>query len=249
TRALDVLNFTPLHNMPIRIMYSHHDPSIRKSGQGNIFIKNLDKDIDYKALHDTFYTFGSILSCKSTDVAARAVEALNGKKIDDKEWYVGKAQKKSEREHELKQKFEQRMKAGADKYQGENLYVKNLDDSIVDDKLKEMFSSYGTITSCKVMRDPNGISRGSGFVAFSTPEEASRAFVNCMKWLNDELAKKNMAAAILEKKNLENKKEMSKADVALALILLDYAASDMKKRKYIESEIDELKKCQNKLDT
>jgi hypothetical protein len=25
------------------------------------------------------------------------------------------------------------------------------------------------------MRDPSGISRGSGFVAFSTPEEASRA--------------------------------------------------------------------------
>ena len=27
----------------------------------------------------------------------------------------------------------------------------------------------------QVMRDPSGISRGSGFVAFSTPEEASRA--------------------------------------------------------------------------
>ena len=27
----------------------------------------------------------------------------------------------------------------------------------------------------QVMRDPNGVSRGSGFVAFSTPEEASRA--------------------------------------------------------------------------
>jgi len=25
------------------------------------------------------------------------------------------------------------------------------------------------------MRDPNGISRGSGFVAFSSPEDASRA--------------------------------------------------------------------------
>ena len=27
----------------------------------------------------------------------------------------------------------------------------------------------------QVMRDPNGISRGSGFVAFSSPEYASRA--------------------------------------------------------------------------
>lgn len=40
-RAIDVLNFTPLNNKPIRIMYSHRDPSIRKSGAGNIFIKVL----------------------------------------------------------------------------------------------------------------------------------------------------------------------------------------------------------------
>lgn len=38
-RALDMLNFTPLNGSPIRIMYSHRDPSIRKSGAGNIFIK------------------------------------------------------------------------------------------------------------------------------------------------------------------------------------------------------------------
>ncbi|KAF7810992.1 polyadenylate-binding protein 2-like [Senna tora] len=285
-RALDLLNFTPLNNKPIRVMYSHRDPSIRKSGAGNIFIKNLDKAIDHKALHDTFSAFGNILSCKvatdssgqskgygfvqfdneesaqkaieklngmllndkqvyvgpflrkqerdsavdktkfnnvfvknlsesttdedlkksfgefgtitsavvmrdgdgkskcfgfvnfeNAEDAARAVDALNGKKIDDKEWYVGKAQKKSERELELKIRFEQSMKEAADKYQGANLYVKNLDDSIGDDKLRELFSPFGTITSCKVMRDPNGISRGSGFVAFSTPEEASRALL------------------------------------------------------------------------
>ncbi|KAJ7946074.1 Polyadenylate-binding protein [Quillaja saponaria] len=285
-RALDVLNFTPLNGKPIRIMYSHRDPSIRKSGAGNIFIKNLDKAIEHKALHDTFSAFGNVLSCKvatdssgqskgygfvqfeneesaqkaieklngmllndkqvyvgpflrkqerdsvidktkfnnvfvknlsestseedlknvfaefgpitsvvvmrdgdgkskcfgfvnfeSADDAVRSVEALNGKKIDDKEWYVGKAQKKSERETELKHRFEQTMKEAADKYQGANLYVKNLDDSIGDDKFKELFSPFGMITSCKVMRDPNGISRGSGFVAFSTPEEASRALL------------------------------------------------------------------------
>ncbi|KAJ4825388.1 poly(A) binding protein Pab2 [Turnera subulata] len=285
-RALEVLNFTPLNGSPIRVAYSHRDPSIRKSGAGNIFIKNLDKAIDHKALHDTFSTFGNILSCKvatdssgqskgygfvqyeteeaaqkaieklngmllndkqvyvgpflrkqeretatdkskfnnvfvknlaetttedelkktfgefgtitstvvmrdgdgkskcfgfvnfeNADDAARAVEALNGKKFDDKEWYVGKAQKKSERENELKLRFEQSMKEAADKFQGANLYIKNLDDSIGDEKLKELFSPFGTITSCKVMRDPNGISRGSGFVAFSTPEEANRALL------------------------------------------------------------------------
>ncbi|XP_051150811.1 polyadenylate-binding protein 2-like [Andrographis paniculata] len=285
-RAMDILNFTPLNNKSIRIMYSHRDPSIRKSGRANIFIKNLDKSIDNKALHDTFSSFGNILSCKiatglngqskgygfvqfdteeaaknaidklngmlindkqvyvgqfvrrqereretasektqfnnvyvkdlsestteddlkkifgeygtitssvvmrdadgkskcfgfvnfeNADDAAKAVEALNGKKFDDKEWYVGKAQKKSEREQELRARFEQASKETIDKFQGLNLYVKNLDDSIDDEKLKELFSDFGTITSCKVMRDPSGISKGSGFVAFSTSDQATRA--------------------------------------------------------------------------
>ncbi|XP_010059905.2 polyadenylate-binding protein 2 [Eucalyptus grandis] len=283
-RALDALNFTLVNNKAIRVMYSHRDPSIRKSGAANIFIKNLDKAIDHKALHETFSTFGNILSCKvandaqgqskgygfvqfnneesaqnaidklngmlindkqvyvghflrkqerdtalnktkfnnvyvknlsesttdedlkrtfgeygpitsavvmkdgegkskcfgfvnfeNADDAAKAVDSLNGKKIDEKEWYVGRAQKKSERELELKARFEQSMKETVDKFQGVNLYVKNLNDSIDDEKLKELFSEFGTITSCKVMRDPNGISRGSGFVAFSSPDEAARA--------------------------------------------------------------------------
>lgn len=38
-RALEVLNFTPLNNKSIRVMYSHRDPSIRRSGTANIFIK------------------------------------------------------------------------------------------------------------------------------------------------------------------------------------------------------------------
>lgn len=35
-------------------------------------------------------------------------------------------------------------------FQGVNLYVKNLDDSINDERLKEVFSAYGVITSAKV---------------------------------------------------------------------------------------------------
>jgi hypothetical protein len=38
-RALEQLNHSPLNGKPLRVMWSHRDPSIRKSNIGNIFIK------------------------------------------------------------------------------------------------------------------------------------------------------------------------------------------------------------------
>jgi polyadenylate-binding protein len=63
-RALDTLNFELLNEKPMRIMWSQRDPALRKSGVGNVFIKNLDSTIDNKSLYDTFSTFGDIISCK-----------------------------------------------------------------------------------------------------------------------------------------------------------------------------------------
>jgi polyadenylate-binding protein len=169
------------------------DMAVDKTRFTNVFVKNLSESTTEDDLRKEFGEVGTITSVavmrdevgksrcfgfinfESAEDAAKAVDTLNGHKFDNKEWFVGKAQKKSEREQELKVRFEQSVKEAADKSQGLNLYVKNLDDSISDDSLKELFTPFGTITSCKVMRDPSGISRGSGFVAFSTPEEASRA--------------------------------------------------------------------------
>ena len=57
---------------------------------------------------------------------------------------------------------------------GVNLYVKNLDDTIDDERLRLEFTPFGTITSARVMYE-EGRSRGFGFVCFTNPEEATKA--------------------------------------------------------------------------
>jgi polyadenylate-binding protein len=286
-RALDTMNFKDIRGRPCRIMWSHRDPSLRKSGQGNIFVKNLAKSIDTKTLNDTFSVFGNILSCKvamnskreslgygfvhyeTQEMARAAIESTNGKLIlnetvtvepfkskkerggdknkftnvyvknlpesfnkdkldemfskygditssmvamssnDEKEakckgfgfvnyktaeqanaavdalnnsnvggkqpLYVGRAQKKEEREKELRDSFEAKKAERQKKFQGVNLYVKNLAENIDDERLTAEFKHCGNITSAHVMRDKEKKSRGFGFVCFATPEEAQKA--------------------------------------------------------------------------
>jgi len=285
-RCLDTMNFDPIKGRPCRIMWSQRDPSLRKSGVGNIYIKNLDKTIDNKALYDTFSAFGNILSCKiaqDNDGAPRgygfvhfetqkaadlAIEKVNGMLLNEKKVYVGqwmskkeridkmgnqpkkftnvfvknlgkditdeefeelcngfgkiqsfmlakeddgsnrgfgfvsfetpeqaeeavtkimaaefkgrklyagRAQKKNERQAALRHEFEKKKNERQSRYQGVNLYVKNLDDSVDDARLRQEFSQFGTITSAKIMCDDKDNSKGFGFVCFSSPEEATKA--------------------------------------------------------------------------
>merc|ERR1712227_669271 len=117
--------------------------------------------------------FGFVSYEESTHAEA-ACDDLNSTEIEGKPIYVGRAQKKAERQMELKKKFEQMKLERLNRFQGVNLYVKNLDDTIDDDKLRTEFTPFGTITSAKVMSE-EGRSKGFGFVCFSSPEEATKA--------------------------------------------------------------------------
>jgi len=291
-RALDTMNFDVIKvggreiGKPIRIMWSQRDPSLRRSGQGNVFIKNLDRSIDNKALYDTFSSFGNILSCKvvcdingskgfgfvhyeSDESAQRAIEKVNGmlmedkkvfvarfksrndrmrefgdaakhftnlfvknlpdswdtdallknfeqfgevvshkvicdettglskchgfisfkehdqaeaaveimheKEIEGKKLYCGRAQKKAERSSELKAKYEKIKQERIQRYQGVNLYVKNLDDSIDDEGLREAFKQFGNITSAKVITDLNEKDEVGQAKSDQAPEEEGEA--------------------------------------------------------------------------
>jgi len=181
-RAMDTMNFDTIKGRPIRIMWSQRDPSLRKSGVGNVFIKNLDKSIDNKALYDTFSAFGNILSCKiacddhgskgygfvhfETEEAARqSIEKVNGMLLNDKKVYVGRFIPRKERVMQMGDKHR--------KYN--NVYIKNFGEDLDDEKLREMFTTYGKIISAKVMFDGSGKSRGFGFVSFEEPEAAEFA--------------------------------------------------------------------------
>jgi polyadenylate-binding protein len=100
---------------------------------------------------------------------------LNEKEVNGKKLYVGRAQKKTERKDELQRKYEAQRQERFNKYQAVNLYIKNLDDTITDEKLRTEFSQFGTITSAKIQTDDKGNSKGFGFVCFSAPEEATKA--------------------------------------------------------------------------
>ncbi|CCC09889.1 unnamed protein product [Sordaria macrospora k-hell] len=182
-KALEELNYTLIKGRPCRIMWSQRDPALRKTGAGNIFIKNLDAAIDNKALHDTFAAFGNILSCKvaqdehgnskgygfvhyeTDEAASQAIKHVNGMLLNEKKVYVGHHIPKKDRQS----KFEE-MKANFT-----NVYVKNINHEVTDDEFRELFEKFGEVTSSSLARDQEGKTRGFGFVNFTTHEAAAKA--------------------------------------------------------------------------
>ncbi|EXJ94178.1 hypothetical protein A1O1_02571 [Capronia coronata CBS 617.96] len=213
-RALEDLNYTSIKGRPCRIMWSQRDPALRKTGQGNVFIKNLDAAIDNKALHDTFTQFGNILSCKvaqdelgnskgygfvhyeTAEAANSAIKSVNGMLLNDKKVFVGHHIAKRDRQSKLEE-----LKANFT-----NVYIKNIDESVTDEEFTGLFEPYGDVVSATITRDENGKSRGFGFVNFVDHEAAAKA----VDELNDkEFHGKNLYVGRAQKKH-EREEELRK---------------------------------------
>lgn len=143
------------------------------------WLQNLSPEVDNKALYDTFSQFGKILSSKIATgpggeskghgfvqyedeaSAQAAIDTVNGKELVGQQVFVGPFKRREDRD------------TGVDKFT--NLYVKNLDESVTDSILQEVFGEIGPLNSAIVMKDDEGKSKGFGFVNYEKSEDAHTA--------------------------------------------------------------------------
>eukprot|EP01040_Poterioochromonas_malhamensis_P018097 gene18097-21023_t len=174
-RALDTMNFTDINDEPCRIMWSQRDPSLRKTGLGNIYVRNLAPTVDNKGLYDTFSVFGNILSCKvvtdetgkskgygyvhfeTAEAAQDAIQKFDGMIIEDSEVKVTTFVRKQDR---------------ATPSVWTNIYLKQFPTAWDEAKIRELLAPFGEIQSAVISKDAEGKSKGFGFVNLTSHESA-----------------------------------------------------------------------------
>jgi len=183
-KALDTLNGKRIKGKPCRAMWCRRDPTERRSNEGNLFVKGLDKSVDLVRLQDCFSQFGPILSCKvATDDKglSRGYAFVHFEKVEDAQKARDAAENdkdklKSLGEGILVENFKSKQDRPNPPLQRyTNLYVKNLGAKFTSEDLQNLFAEFGEITSPMVMRDEKGASRLFGFVNFKNHDDAVKA--------------------------------------------------------------------------
>ncbi|KAG1587754.1 hypothetical protein G6F48_005735 [Rhizopus delemar] len=153
--------------------------------EGSILqVRNLPDDIDHHQLYDVCRPFGVLAMCKVIKQGMGLVQyvtrqdsdacqySLNNKVIEG--CLIQVTILMANNMTNPMQLMSQEESHGYVDYM--NLYVKNLDLSIQNQDLFQLFRPYGRIVSARVMSHPvTGLSKGYGFVSFSKPEEAAAA--------------------------------------------------------------------------
>lgn len=180
---------------------SSQDSSDGPKQQTNLFINYLPPDLDDAGLRHSFSPFGEIENCKvmldlntgesrcfgfvkfkTRDQANRALQAMNGQKLGNKTLVVKFADTTND-------------SIGTP---SNNIYVKNLSPTMSLQELEGLFSAYGKIQECKVLKGilhladchvPSLMlipvdaytnqSRGMAFVRYTNVDEA-RSAIQCM---------------------------------------------------------------------
>lgn len=168
------MNYTLIKNKPCRIMWCHRDPSLRKSGTGNVFIKNLDKTIDNKALYGAHADCVFSLSAPTHTKRCAAIAAF-GSDVVAQHWPAALNERRAraatrELPHRSRTARSRAEASGGMRYRHRRALPNRSPPPPAD-----TFSAFGNILSCKVATDEAGGSKGYGFVHYETQEAATMA--------------------------------------------------------------------------
>eukprot|EP00092_Neocalanus_flemingeri_P021236 GFUD01023010.1.p1 GENE.GFUD01023010.1~~GFUD01023010.1.p1 ORF type:complete len:796 (-),score=201.98 GFUD01023010.1:140-2527(-) len=182
-KILMKLQGSPLLNKPMRIMYYNKKVVARKSHlwMSNVFVKNLDSEVDSKRLHSAFCAYGAILSCKvetnefgkskcygfvqfRTDISAwKAINDLHGLTVNGKELYVT-----------IKKSIRDRIDEEEEIYSGKSLEVSNLSYETTNESFLALFKEFVGNITCFAL-DVTRAGDMVGLVTFKSSRFASQA--------------------------------------------------------------------------
>jgi polyadenylate-binding protein len=178
--AIREFNQTEFSGKPCRVMKAKRGSSIGPV-EGNIFVKHLPLKLSALAFHDTFATFGEVLSSKlavdhentskgygfvqyaTAEQAQKAIKETNGSTLDvegaDKPIHTSLYVKKETRP--AAQEFT-------------NLFFRNLPSNITLPSFTKTWSKYGVITSAVINVGKDGKPTGTAFANFEKPSAAAK---------------------------------------------------------------------------
>lgn len=206
--AFNNLNYKQINGKSCRIMWSQRDPAVRKSGVGNVFVKNLPKSVDNLFLHDTFSVYGTILSCRvaqkngeslgygyvhfqDQESADKAIAQGNNRDVGGSQVQVMnfKSSKDSSRD-DKSSKFT-------------NVYIKNIPTEFTEQDIDKLCSEFGKVSSIFL---PPPEKRGFCFANFSTHDEAKA----CLDKLNGRELNSKVVECHIALKKEERKKQLAR---------------------------------------
>ena len=194
---------------PLRLMWKNENNFLRKSGFGNLFIKNIPSLFNSKSLFATFSIFGKVISCKVISNedgksmnygfvqfenyfnSVKALKKLNGLCIQNQKLFVN---------FFLNQ--HKRVKLGKVKKKFTNIYIKNINIEFCNETyIRNIFEKFGKITSVFIPYEKS-VPRGFAFVNFNNYNNAKKT----IKMMNN----KKIGNSVLYVGKAETKKERKK---------------------------------------
>ena len=148
-------------------------------GFWTLYVGDLHKKVTERELQDVFSPFGAVLSCRVIrDIVTRASLGygyVNFQQQEDAERALKELNFTELLGRQIRIMWQQRDPSS--RYSGSgNLFVKNLPSGIDHRNLQQLFNPFGSVVSCKVIKDPDtGKSRNYGFVQFTDADQASKA--------------------------------------------------------------------------